>query len=285
MTQSDKKSTYLGYAPTHINKEDIFSYFVYVFEMTWMVDLFESRRNSIMTFLDDAATKEHPNYKDFPADRQWWLLALVVMKEIAEKYNGGYAKETVIHLIRRLPDIDSEKLRIYVNVLSVVIANEFPANLIVRPLEQARLGVGSADDEMIKSMIDNHEAVVKIMKKHMTQKDLNRNYLDMVLMKDWKLVRKYSNIWNSLFELLIYMFNSIYISKISYDNMTSEEVDGVIKETILFYLIAAVTKKELIETIQLELFESLRGVNKKSRVEKIEESKDSEGAIEAQLSE
>ncbi|MBP1308664.1 hypothetical protein JOD82_001684 [Paenibacillus sp. 1182] len=254
MTKQYEQKYILGMAPKHIQKEDVLQYFLYAFELSWSMPMFIDQKDKMMSFFVQEVEKEFLSFEDLSIEQTWWLCVFIAMREINKYYSSEFAVQTLSQLIRRIQRIEEGSLCRYANIFQAIMLEEHPDVLAIRPLElHALSNVFAESDKLLQFFIENKTHIVCVIKKHLIQQDLNDVYLNSVLMKDRRVLRKFSNIWNSFYELFIHFFIAVYDYKLSPLHMGEEELKNAIGDLVLIFLVNGVSNKRKIDELHDEL--------------------------------
>ncbi|WPS85373.1 hypothetical protein SMD22_01725 (plasmid) [Brevibacillus halotolerans] len=266
ITSNHEVDFLLGQAPKHIEKADILPFFVYAYEFTWTLPMFIEKKDRMLTYLQEEIERESIDINDLSTERRWWLFVLIAMREIAKYHSAEFAMQTVQYVLSRIMHIPEQSLLHYANIIQSVMIREIPDVLIIRPLElQTVKSVFEYTDELVQFLLAKKNDFLKVIKKHLIQRDLQKEYLDGILIKDRNIMRKFSNMWNVYFEVFIQFFVSVYDYRLSPEKMGAEDLDKAINELILIFLIASVENKEKIDNLHSELHDIMRGIAERSR--------------------
>lgn len=261
MKKYDNMDFVLGKAPTHIAKEDLLSYFVYAYELSWTLPMFRSKKDKMMEFIEQEIKKESIDTDALSVEKQWWLFVFITFREMLTYHSAEFAFQTVQHLIRQMSSASEESLCLYANMVHSIMMKDLPDVLVVRPLEMKPIQTILAESDLsVVFFMDRHEAIVKVIRKHINQKDLKLSYFGELLMKDRSILRKFSNIYNVYFEVLMHFFISTYDYKMSPQEMTPEVLEKAISDLVLLFVAASVETKPKIEGLHKDLFEIVKEI-------------------------
>lgn len=210
MTKPYANKYILGSAPKHIAKEDVLQYFFYAFELSWSMPMFIDHKDKIMSYFTQEIEKELLSFEDLSIEQTWWLCVFIAMREINKYYSSEFAVQTLNQLIRRIQHLEEGSLCRYANIFQAIMLEEHPEVLAIRPLELHALNnIFAESDRLLEFFIVNKTRIIAMLKRHLIQQDLNHVYLNSVLMNDRRVLRKFSNIWNSFYELFIHFFIAV----------------------------------------------------------------------------
>lgn len=266
MTKNQEMEYLLGQAPTHIEKEDILPFFAYAYELSWTLPMFADKKDRMLAYLQEEVAKESIDNDEFSAEKRWWLYVLIAMREIVKYHSAEFAFQTIQHVIHRIKHIPEQSLLRYANIIQSIMLREIPDVLVIRPLELQTVNSVLVDtDESTQFFLEKKEDIIKVIKKHLIQRDLQKEYFDGILMKDRSIMRKFSNMWNAFFEVFMHFFLSVYDYRLSPEKMEVDELEEAIKELILVFLVASVANKEKIDALHTDLHEIMKEIAKLSR--------------------
>lgn len=259
MTTKKSGMRLIGKAPTHIEKEDLLDYFLYAFEFSWNSPIFEDRKSKLDEVFKNKAESLFPDYESFSVERTWWLYVLIGLQEITYHQELEFGKETVDYLLKRFTALSEEALEQQINEIQHAFYDEIPDILLVRPLELKALQNSTIEhDKYLPFFIENHERMVKVIQKHLNQKDIDKDYFERFTMTNKKRLRKFSSFWNGYYEIFTNYFLSIYNFQMPLEPQEIEEELELIEEMIILFLVASVVNKPKIEPLAYDLTEILR---------------------------
>lgn len=261
MTLIEEGNYLLGDVPKEIEKEDVLSYFLYTFELSWKHPMFDDKRGFMMNYFLGEFQKDEIDFESLSHERKWWLCVLTAMREIAKHNNAEFAIQTIQHVIRTLPSADPVSIRDYVNMIHSIALQEFLDVLIVRPLEMERVNsLFARTDKTIRFFLDKRDEIVNVFQKHITSKDFQKLYFDEVLLKDRSIMKKYTNDMDMLFEFFLHYFTSIYDYRINPEQMDEKELEKSVKELVLIFMIATIKTKSKIDKLHEEVYAVIKDV-------------------------
>ncbi|MFF2531450.1 hypothetical protein ACFVS2_21320 [Brevibacillus sp. NPDC058079] len=256
----------LGQAPNHIEQTDILPYFVYAYELSWTLPMFIDKKDRMISYLQTEVENESIDIDKLSNEKRWWLYSLITMREIAKYHEVEFAQQTIQHVISRIQFIPQDYLLRYANIIQYVMLRELPDVLVIRPLEfQAVKSEIANTDESVQFILGKKDALIKVIKKHLIQRDLQKEYFDGMLMKDRSIMRKFSNMWNAYFEVFMHSFIATYDYSLSPENMNVEELDKAISDIVLIFLVTSIENKEKIDDLHVELYEIMKDIAELSR--------------------
>lgn len=252
--KGQKDEVLLGYAPEHIEQQDLLPYFVYCFEFSWTYPMFEEKNKNMIAYFEEKFREEKKDFASLTLEQKWWLCVLIAIRDIAQYYHSEYAVYVIQQLLNRFERIDANLLSYYCNFLQSILIDELPEVLVIRPMELKKLGSTLPDQEpTLAFMMEQRDQVLASLKKYLRQKDLEKEYLDSVLVNDRRILRKFSNLWDAYYETFIHFFISVYDYQLVPQKMKKEKMKQAIQELILAFFAASISSKDKIEHILHEI--------------------------------
>jgi hypothetical protein len=265
MTNVSVESYILGKAPLHVGKKDILPYFLYAYELTWSMPMFIEKKDSMISYLELEVKKEYLEINDLCLEKRWWLYVLIAMRDISIYHRIEFSVQTINHIIRNIFKISEKSLCNYINSIHSIMVEEIPDVLQIRPNEVKTLGNSLVDtDDSLQFFLEKKDIIIKVFKKHLIQRDLNKEYYDTIFMKDRRILRKFSDVWNAFFELFVHFFITVYDYKLSPKNMKLEKLEKAIEDLILVFVVSSIANKEKIDAFHIELSEIVKEISKVS---------------------
>jgi len=249
----------IGQAPTHISQDLLLDYFLYTFEFSWNSPIFEEKKSKLDVEFKKKAQTLFPEYESFSVARQWWLYVLIAFQEITEHQELEYGKFTVSHILKRFPVLSETSLERQINEMQHAFYDEIPDILLVRPLELKVLKNSTVEHDLnLPFFIENKDRFLKILGKHLNQKDINKEYIERFVLTNKKRLRQFSTFWNGYYEIFINYLLSMYDFKMPEEMEDKEEEVELMQELVILFLVASVTNKAKIEDLSDEWTELLR---------------------------
>lgn len=260
-----EKPLLLGKAPTHVPEEELISYFLYAFEFAWNSPAFETRKNQLAPYFIQEAQSLVPAYDQLSLSKKWWLYVMIALRDITHDNDIKFGKETILYVIRQIERLSEEELELYVNDMQNAFYEEVPDILVIRPLELERLQNSILDeDPYLGFFLEQKEPILKVMKKYLKQKDVDKEYINHLTLNDKTILAKYTDFWNVYFEIFTNFFLSMYDFQMPYEKEDGVEEKDVVEEMIMIFFIASVNSKTKIEELTSELLEVILPIMEKS---------------------
>lgn len=249
----------IGKAPTHIEKNELLDYFLYVFEFSWNSPVFDEKKGILDKHFMETAKSFYPEYESFSLAKQWWLYVLIAMKEITEDEQLKYGIATVDYLLSRLGVLSENTLESQINEVQHAFYDEIPDVLLVRPLELEVLENSTIEHDVhLPFFVKNKDRFVHVFEKHLRQKDIDKEYFERFTMTNTKRLRKFSTFWEGYYEIFINYFVSLYDFRMPQEMDSIEEEYDLLEELVILFLVASVINKPKIEEVVDELTEILK---------------------------
>jgi len=246
----------VGKTPTHIEREDLLDYFLYVFEFSWNNVAHESKKSQLRKHFETESIKFVSDIHALPKEKLWWLYVLIALKDIAETDEVEYGKATILHFLNKIEKLSEEQLVEYANEIQHGFYYELPESLVIRPLELVALGNKMAEeDPYLKFFFEKKEEMIKALTKHLRQKDVDSGYFNNITLNDRKLTRKFSSFWDTYYEIFLNYFLSMYDFQMIQTEIDESEEHDVLREMLFIFFIASIENKLKIEPLIDDFFD------------------------------
>lgn len=253
---SIKKVLLIGKAPTHIEREDLLDYFLYVFEFSWNNVAHESKKEKLKEHFQTESLKYVADIDALTNAKLWWLYVLIALKDIAEEEEIEFGKETVLYFIHKLEKLTESQLEEYANEIQHGFYYELPEALVIRPLALVELGNKTAEkDPYLQFFFERKETIIKTLTKHLRQKDVDNAYFNSITLNNRKLTRKFSSFWDTYYEIFLNYFLSMYDFQMIQTELDESEEHDVLREMLFIFFVASIENKLKIEQLVDEFFD------------------------------
>lgn len=250
----------LGKAPSHIKKEDLLSYFLYVFEFSWNNPFYSSKKEKLREYFAQE-TLRYSNVEKEQVERLWWLYILIAMRDMSKYYGYFFGYETIKHILRRFPYLSKEDLEMDCNDVHYALMDREEIIFIPRPLElQALQSAFLKTDPLLGFLLKKKEEVIHAFSKHLRQKDIDSSFIQKVTLGDKRLIRQFSSFWNVYFELFIHGFLEFYIPQMenkSFREASTNKKKKIIENIIFAFFTHTILTEERIEKVANRVSEIL----------------------------
>ncbi|MDF2879538.1 MAG: hypothetical protein K0R54_95 [Clostridiaceae bacterium] len=256
----DYNSNFLGEAPKYKEEKDILNYFLYVFEFNWTLPAFEQYQANIREHFEFELNKILNTNKELSNEKQWWGLILIALRDISIEAEFHYAVEIINKIFKSIKITSEDSLKESANKINSALFSEIPDVLWIRPLELVALNSDAlTNDNAMNYLLENTEAIKKIFTKNLTQKDVNMEYMNNLLINGKKFDLKYADFWSIYFEVFILYFISIYDFLQYSDKLNHKEqiehIAELLKKTNLVFFVASIKNKIKIDKVNNEVTE------------------------------
>jgi len=265
----------LGKAPSHIEKENLLSYFLYVFEFSWNNPFHSSKKEKLREYFAQEALR-YANVEKEQAEKLWWLYILIAMRDMSKHYGYFFGYETIKHILQKFPNLSEENLEMDCNDIHYALMDRGEFIFMPRPLElQALQSTFLKTDPLLSFLLAKKEVVVKVFLKRLRQKDIDSSFIQKLTLGDKSLIRQFSSFWNVYFELFVHVFLEIYMQQMEneeFHEVVKKRKREVIKNIVLVFCIKSILTKERIEKVIHDVSEILLPIVDIS-IEEAEENK------------
>lgn len=255
----EKKEKFLGETPKNINEENLLNYFLYVYEFNWSSPVFENNRNNIEEFFRASLKQvEEKLSNQIDVNKKWWVLNLIALREYAKHENLHYSLNVINSLLSKIDKLTLLELEEYTNLIQSSYVKEIFDIFTVRPLVMKTLGSSVLDEDIeLNKMLDNSDKFIRIFKKHLLQKDINKKYIDEILINKKCVTKEFCGFWDKYFELYCgIVLELVDLFAISTNEVKCNQKDRI-RDLSEIFLKTTVLKEDKIKKLNDDLVEVL----------------------------
>jgi hypothetical protein len=254
-----KEFRLLGKTPTHILREKLLDYFLYVFEINWCSPVYQEKQENVKAHFEKALNELKSQNHELSLGQEWWALVLFSLKDFAMFYRSPFSVQTIQFVLQRIYALQDEELEEYCNAIHYALNMELPEILAIRPLEIQVLQSDVYEEEPeVAFFLNKKEELKQIFSNQLKSTDIKKEYLQQFLMNDEEINLSFTDFWSSFLDVfIIYSLSMLYLMSES-QFMFDDDIEELLKEVHLVFLTASIKKKSSIHKLNKELTEIIK---------------------------
>lgn len=232
-TETENQNLMVGKTPEFESGYDVLTRFIYTFEMSFMTEAFDDKRDDIESWMLKQTQVLPYKWETLSKAQQWWGYLFIISKESAAYEGLNYAVTICESILANLETKEKDVLEQFANHYVYGLGSKTMKTPLVRPLEFKRLEVTMVGDIFAELLMKKLPELSKYLKKHYLQRDINEDFMKAIWLSNKKYIRKYSSVWNAFAEVNINIIFVLY--EIALDDLretTKADREIILKEVI-----------------------------------------------------
>lgn len=245
----EKEILMVGQTPVFESGENVLTRFIYTFELSFMTEAFDDKREKIESWLTEQTKTLPYDWESLSNEQQWWGYLFILSKEEVAYEGLNYAVGICESTLMNLSSKEDVLLELMANHYVYGLASKTMKTPLIRPLELRKLGVSTDEFDVFSEVLLGVLPVAsKYLQKHCLQREIGEDFMKSFWLPNKKYIRKYASVWEAFAEININMIFVLYGAALNSRNNTSR----LEKEAILKNVVQELFKASFVESTKID---------------------------------